>query len=71
MTIYTEVVVMDTLNSGEDDDYLNGGKRNDSLDGGTGIDIAEFSDDFKNYDFVDNDDGSITITHEKQCNRWS
>ena len=54
----------DTLNSGGDNDYLNGGKGNDSLDGGTGEDLAEFSGDFEDYDYEDNENGSITITHE-------
>ena len=61
----------DTLTAGEDNDYLNGGEGNDLLrgdefTGGTGIDTAEFSDEFKNYDIETTGTTfkTTTITHK-------
>ena len=62
----------DNLWGGEDNDYLNGGAGNDTLRGnevsaGTGIDTAEFSDIFENYNIEtdENNTSLTTITHEE------
>ncbi|MEL6438875.1 MAG: hypothetical protein AAFQ80_06430 [Cyanobacteria bacterium J06621_8] len=59
----------DTLTGGEGNDYLNGGKGNDLLNGdkfsgGEGEDTTEFSGTFEEYDIEEDDNGTITITHE-------
>ena len=56
----------DNLWGGKDNDYLNGGGGNDTLKGddfagGTGIDTAEYSDQFENYD-IETTEGSFPVT---------
>ena len=56
----------DILNGGGGDDTLNGGSDNDSLNGGTEEDIAIFTDDFENYDYLISEDGkTITFSHTR------
>jgi hypothetical protein len=52
----------DTILGGEGNDTLFGGAGNDRLDGGAGTDTAIYSGNWEDYDIVQNDDGSYTIT---------
>ncbi|MCV0425225.1 MAG: cadherin domain-containing protein [Roseibium sp.] len=52
----------DTLSGGEGNDTLFGGAGDDTLDGGADADTAVYSGNFADYDIVENDDGSFTIT---------
>ncbi|MEL7409431.1 MAG: trypsin-like serine protease, partial [Cyanobacteria bacterium J06558_2] len=56
----------DVLKGDKGNDRLQGDEGNDSLDGGEGnIDVAVFSDEYttENYDYEEQEDGSITFTH--------
>ncbi|MCR9282072.1 MAG: cadherin domain-containing protein [Rhodobacteraceae bacterium] len=52
----------DTILGGEGIDTLFGGAGNDSLDGGTGTDTAIYSGNWEDYNIVQNEDGSYTIS---------
>ncbi|MEQ9326379.1 MAG: Ig-like domain-containing protein, partial [Rhodospirillales bacterium] len=52
----------DTLIGGGGDDLLTGGAGNDTLSGGDGSDVAVFSGNYADYQVVQNQDGSFTIT---------
>ncbi len=58
----------DTLIGAGATDTLTGGAGNDTLDGGAGTDTAVFSGNYGDYDFVDNGDGSYTITDLRDGN---
>lgn len=44
------------------DDTITGGAGDDDLDGGAGEDTAVFTGDFADYAFIDNGDGTISVT---------
>ena len=52
----------DVLSGGDGEDVLIGGSGDDVLDGGEGSDTARFSGALADYAFVDNADGTITVT---------
>jgi serralysin len=52
----------DTLLGDEGNDILGGGGGNDFLLGGDGYDTASYGGSISNYTFVENSDGSITVT---------
>ncbi|MGB0681988.1 MAG: Ig-like domain-containing protein [Magnetovibrionaceae bacterium] len=52
----------DVMDSGSHNDMLIGGAGDDTLDGGDGTDTAVFSGNREQYNIVENDDGSFTVT---------
>jgi Ca2+-binding RTX toxin-like protein len=52
----------DTLIGGDGADMLQGGSGNDTLDGGKGADTAIYSGNWEDYNIVQNEDGSYTIS---------
>lgn len=53
----------DTFNGGAGNDIFYGGKGNDTYDGGTGWNEVYFAGASSEYTFVQNADGSVTVTH--------
>ncbi len=52
----------DTLIGGDGADMLEGGSGNDTIDGGKGADTAIYSGNWEDYNIVQNEDGSYTIS---------
>ncbi|WP_460086126.1 beta strand repeat-containing protein, partial [Roseibium sp. LAB1] len=52
----------DTLIGGDGADMLEGGSGNDTIDGGKGTDTAIYSGNWEDYNIVQNEDGSYTVT---------
>ncbi|SHO81543.1 Alkaline phosphatase [hydrothermal vent metagenome] len=52
----------DTISAGDGNDIINAGKGNDTIDGGADIDKVILQGEPTDYEFVLNDNGSVTVT---------